>query len=754
MLNTTTTTDELQDGRDEPISIDEFASIVRESLSQPPWRAQADKEADYADGNQLSTDLLRRMKEMGIPPAKENIIGPAIAAVCGYEAKTRTDWRVTPDGEPGGQDVADALNFKLNQAERHSKADRALSQAFRPAASVGLGWVEVARASNSLEYPYKCRYIHRNEIWWDMKAIEPDLSDARWLHRRRWVSRSRAARMFPNHATLIMAGGPDRWIADFAIQELEGGQSTALHAAADAERAWTLPEDHYYNEENKTVCITELWYRRWVTTVMLKMRDGRAVKYDQANELHRAALSLGRGKLVEELLPVVRRSYWMGPHCLFDGPSPYPHRHFPYVRVSGFQEDLTGIFFGLVRDMLFPQDNLNSTISKLRWGMSAVETKRTKGAVAMTDQQFRQMSSRVDADFVLDPQAMKDGGVFERNRDFQLNAQQFQLMQDSRAAASRVSGVTASFQGQTGTATSGVQEQTQVEQSQVSLADLMDNFKEARSQVGELLLALIIEDIGKQETTVVIEGDVLNPPRTVVLNRPEVDELTGIVMLSNDVQRTRLKVAMEDVPTSSSFRAQQLNSLSESVKAATPEIQQVVMPFMIDLMDLPRKKEVVEAIRDAQGQADPEAIRTQVKQELMYDLKARELDIKQAESDARIKHLVAQAVQTGVQAAFSAMQAGAQVAMNPAVAPIADVVMQGAGYKRPSPAGDDPNFPTAGGVPVAPGPVDQGGGGGAEAQPGIADVQENTSPGFPPVPQDAGQGMQGIETPDTADNLP
>lgn len=92
--------------------------------------------------------------------------------------------------------------------------------------------------------------------------------------------------------------------------------------------------------------------------------------------------------------------------------------------------------------------------------------------------------------------------------------------------------------------------------------------------------------------------------------------------------------------------------------------------------------------------------------------------------------------------------------MNPAVAPIADEVMKGAGYKRPSPGGDDPNFPTAGGMPVAPGPVDQGGGGGAAAQPELSQVQENTSPGFPPVPQDAGQGMQGIETPDTADNLP
>ena len=136
--------DELQDVKDEPMSMEEFAAVVRESLSQPPWRHNADKEADYADGNQLSTDLLRRMEGMGIPPAKENIIGPAIAAVCGFEAKTRTDWRVTSDGEPGGQDVADALNFRLNQAERHSKADRALSAAFRPACAVGIGWVEVS----------------------------------------------------------------------------------------------------------------------------------------------------------------------------------------------------------------------------------------------------------------------------------------------------------------------------------------------------------------------------------------------------------------------------------------------------------------------------------------------------------------------------------------------------------------------------------------------------------------------------------
>ena len=94
MQDTTLTTHshtEMQDGADDPLTLDEFAAIVREAINQPPWRASADMEADYADGNQLSSDLLRKQAELGIPPAKENIIGPAIAAVCGYEAKTRTD---------------------------------------------------------------------------------------------------------------------------------------------------------------------------------------------------------------------------------------------------------------------------------------------------------------------------------------------------------------------------------------------------------------------------------------------------------------------------------------------------------------------------------------------------------------------------------------------------------------------------------------------------------------------------------------
>lgn len=743
-----------------PLLPKELAAIIDECIDQPQWRANADKEADYADGNQLDTALLRKLQDTGVPPAKEDIIGPAIRAICGYEAKTRTDWRVTPDGDPDGQDVGDALNYRLNQAERYSKADEAMSEAFKPQAGVGLGWVEVARSSDVFGYNKRCRYVHRNEIYWDMRAKESDLSDATWLIRERFIKRSRAMASFPSHRNQIEQAEMTSGLGGYGGYVTEGGHSTSLYDGLHRNRAWTTREQAWYRKETDEVCILEVWYRRWVECVVLKMKGGRVVEFDMENPKHQVAVATGAGFLERTVVARVRRSYWMGPVCLHDSASPYPHQHFPYVPFWGYREDMTNVPFGLIRGMLFPQDNLNSTQAKLRWGLASVMTVRTKGAVAMSDEQFRRQIARPDADIILNPEAMaEEGAMFDVRRDFQLNAQQFQMMDDARRSIQRVSPVTPAFQGQEGTARSGVQEATQVEQSEVSIADLMDNFKAGRTMVGELLLAMEIEDLAEEEdATIVIEGDTLNPARKVVLNHPERDPETGMLYLSNDVSRTRMKVALEDVPSTASFRAQQLQALTEVTKALPPEYQKVLVPFVVDVMDSPRKKQIVEALRAAAdaGQQDPEAIREMVKQELMYDLKLRELDMKERESDAKIKKLVAEAVQTGVQAAFSSMSAATQVAQFPMAAPIADKILQNAGY-QPAPGGVDPNIP----IPPADqtaamnikSPFIQGQGPfGAEVA-GAAEVDQNTSPTFPPVPPEPGTGQTGIETATPADNL-
>ena len=756
---------------DVPLSLAEYRDILDEIDNQPRvWRRTADREMDYADGNQLDTDLIRAQKALGIPPAMENIISAALEGIRGYEEATRTDWRVTPNGQPGGQDVADAINYKLNEAERQSKADDACSGAFYPQIAVGIGWVEVSRASDPFAYPYQCNAVHRNEIHWSWDC-KPDLSDCAWLRRQRWMHPSRLARVFPQHKELIRRFGKAgiNWWSEYDETHYGGG-STGLNRAWDVAREWTRMEDRWFNPATKEICASELWYRRWSDVLVIKSPDGRVVEFDEDNPAHVFAVTNRRVQFTRAVVSKVRRSYWLGPHCLFDGPTPYAHRFFPYVPFWGFREDGTGVPFGYVRNMLYQQDTLNSGTARLRWGMSAVRTERTKGAVAMTDEQHRRTVGRLDADIVLDAAHMAQPGArYEVKRDFQMNAQQLEMLDNARRAIERVNPAAAgAFSGRRGTATSGVQEQTQVEQANQSLAHMMGNFKRGRTQVGELLMSMIVQDLGDQQHVVVIEGDAVTADRTVVINQPETDPVSGIPYLSNDLQRTVLKVGLQDVPSTNTYRGQQLNAMSEAIKSLPAQYQAAAMPFLASLMDVPFKRELVQALRGASAQETPEQVEQRVKQAVQdalakagNDLKARELDMKERLTEAQIKQIMAQAVQTGVQAAFAAMQGGAQVAQMPMIAPIADAIMQGAGYQLPNPGGDDPNFPTPAQTAATniANPYIQGQGSALPAPAAEQEVlaapavRQNTSPTFPPHAPDGASALQGIETARTSDNL-
>lgn len=733
------------DTPDGALTVDEYREIHEEIDNQPrEWRAVADREMDYAEGNQLKTELLEAQRQLGIPPSMENLIGAALEGIRGYEEATRTDWRVTANGQPGGQDVADAISFKLNEAERNSRADDACGKAFYPQIGVGLGWVEVSKGDDPFGYPYQCLPVSRNEIHWDWASERDDMTDARWLRRQRWMHASRLARVFPEHSELIKRFGKagTGWWGEYSGEDV-GGQSTGLNRAWDVAREWTIQEDRWHNPHNKEVCATELWYRRWVDVVVLKSPDGRVVEYDEANPAHVHAVANNLVEYRRAVVARVRRSYWLGPHVLFDGPTPYSHRYFPYAPFWGFREESTRVPFGYIRNMLYQQDTLNSGNSRLRWGMSAYRVERTKGAVAMSDDQFRRTVGRLDADIVLDAAHMAQPGArFAVERDYQMNQQQLDMLANARQAIERVNPAAAgAFSGRRGTATSGIQEQTQVEQANQSLAHMMGNFKRGRTLVGEMLMAMIVQDMGKEESTVVIEGDAITPERTIIINRQETDA-AGYPYLSNDLQRTRLMVGLEDVPSSPTYRGQQLNVLSEVVKSMPPQFQAVVMPLMASLMDLPFKNQLVEALQQAGAQETPEQVEQRIQQAVQdalakagNDLKARELDMKEKLTDAQIRKIVADAVQSGIAGTFAAMQAGEKIAMNPLIAPIGDIVMKQAGWQAPNPAGQDPNIP----APEQAQMVQDPGG-----LPGDTDPLTPQPPMQPQSPADGAQ--QGIET--------
>ena len=419
-----------------------------------------------------------------------------------------------------------------------------------------------------------------------------------------------------------------------------------------------------------------------------------------------------------------------------DSPCPYRHNRFPYVPFWNKREDRTGVPYGLARGWMYLQDTVNATLSKLRWGLSAVRTTRTQGAVVDDDNTFRREIARSDADIVLDQKEMaKPGATFKVERDFALTDQQNNMLSDSREGMKRVSAINSSYMGEANQARSGLANSGLVEQASLGQGELFDNFQDSRNEVGTLLMSNIIEEMAGIETTVAIKGTVSQADRVVKLNTPGGD---GI--LTNDVTRVLLKVVLEDVPSSPSYRTQQLQSFTEVFKSTPTEFQRALFPQMLSLMDVPNKDEAVKAVRDAATQPTEDDIKQRIEQAVHdalmksnADYKTQQLDLERQLNEAKIDKMKAEAVATGTLSAYQAMEAANLIVAAPTLAPIGDEVLKGAGYQVPTPSGVNPGIENA--LPA-----------GVQQAAPVA-LPASTHPNFPPHPASpalgAGAGIEG-----------
>ena len=234
---------------------EQVEQFLFEMMEQPAWRREADRCADFYDGNQLTKEDLDTLQDRGQPALITNIIKPTIDTVLGIEAKSRTDWRVrSEDDEHCSDEMAEGLSLKLKHAEIESRADRAASDAYAAQIKAGLGWVEVQREHDPFKSPYRVQYIHRREIWWDWRAEQPDLSDARYLIRRRWLEIDHAIAMMPHYATLLR-NCISAWSGFDPMVESD----TKLLQSYNTERDTRMSATDWRDITRKRLCRSEIW---------------------------------------------------------------------------------------------------------------------------------------------------------------------------------------------------------------------------------------------------------------------------------------------------------------------------------------------------------------------------------------------------------------------------------------------------------------------------------------------------------------
>ncbi len=573
--------------------------FLREIKHQPHWRREADRCADYYDGNQLSPETVEKLQDRGQPPLVTNIIKPTVDTVLGMEAKSRSDWRVRPeDDDECSDELAEALSVKLKHAEIESRADRAVSDAYAAQLKAGLGWVEVSREHDPFKCQYRVRYVHRREIFWDWRAEQPDLSDARYLIRRRWLELEHAIALMPQYASLfrMTTGG---WAGFDPLLE----QDSRLVQSWEIERDTRIAAVDWRDIQRLRICLYEIWYRKWVRGYVMTFPNGMTMEADFNNPRHNEAIVSGIAKVQQATFQKVRLAWYTGPHFLYDVPSPYKHGMFPYIPFFGYREDLTNVPYGLIRSMISPQDEVNARKSKMLWSLNSRRVFADADAV-LDHQKAQEEVARPDAYIVLNNNR-KPNSQFRVEPGGDLATQQFQVMQEAKEEIAQASGIHKSMMGQQSNAASGLAINSLIEQGMNTLAEINDNFRYARRLVGEMLFELVKQNLLQQNGAKVTIGEG-QQKKVIVLNQTVMDPETGQPTVINDVAKVKAKIVLDDVPSTPTYRMQQLQMLSEVTKSLPPELQAAVADFVIEATDFPKRHEVADRIRGVIGIQSPE----------------------------------------------------------------------------------------------------------------------------------------------------
>lgn len=640
-------------------------TMCKDIDDQPAWRRKADLAVAFVDGKQFTPEQEYALIAEGMGDVRPtNLVGRVVRSICGSEAKARTDIKVEADDDETS-DVCDVLNQNMKEAQRETYADMAVSEGYFGQVAAGIGWVEVADSVDPLEYPDRVAAVHRSEMFWDFKAKDILLRDARWQVRIRWADLDELEAQMPEHRQLlrnVSNGWTGLLMFDDGTQD-EGRRAWVdFHSNVDSHWSTYRRRSDWYDSTRKRAKLFEVWYKCPAYGVILWLSKTRRILFDPRNQMHIAAVNSGKVRITKEVTTQIRCSLFAGPHRLYDIGT--AKRDFPYVPFIAYRDDEDLSPYGLVEGMISPQMEYNARRIRINWLLRARQVILDNDALdtkANTLEDIAAMVQRPDMVAVLDAdRTNKTESAFRIGNNLALEKEQVEVMQDAKQLIQDVPGVYGSQLGQAASGvTSGIANSLLIEQGAVAMGDLNDNYRHSRRKVFELLLANQVERLKNEQLAMSIGRG--SAKRTVILNQWDPQTETMV----NNVGDAPVRVGLGEVPSTPAYRMQQQQQIATIITAlagSSPQAVAVLAPSFVEATDLPDRMERADDLRRATGiptsadrkqaqemqaqQAKEQAMQKQLQQAALHlDLEEKAADINKTKSETELNN--AKAVQIG-----------------------------------------------------------------------------------------------------------
>jgi hypothetical protein len=527
---------------------------------------------DYYHGDQLSAEILLQMEARSQPPLKFNLIKSIVNLVTGQEIQGRSDIKFV------GHEDSDTLPSQLlTDIYRQANADTyfpyEITMAFQDGVIGGRGaiWADW-NDEDSIER----EYLDWQEVFWDAASKRVDYEDARHVFHAKWVDLDVAIEMFPDK--------------EKELQKIATGQSEYEDQYEDHNEPKGRDSGQYYDELNDDPT-------KWYDPQRERVRLVEAWYY-QLND---------KTKKNEIYNCVFAEDIFINEPKLFGR----KHGKFPIIPTY-FMRDRHHKPYGLVKDLVDPQDVINRSFSKSMHILGTRQILAEKGALPNV-QKVQEEICKPDAiinDF-------EDGSLQNNRVRIEENradaAMAFQHFEIGVNAMSRVSGVNPEMQGLSSNVRSGTAISMRLRQGNTVLTSIYDSLEKTKKRIAEIYVYLMAQYMKTEE---VMRYKSPNGEIQETTVNGVTQETVGSAILnveSNKLQDIfKYDIVITETAASANANEATLNSLVELIKVA-PSLQNnpQFLAEIIKSTNLPNKEEMAQSFLPPSQPAGQDATATQ-----------------------------------------------------------------------------------------------------------------------------------------------
>lgn len=525
---------------------DYFEAVKRKATAAMDMLDKARRAAQqyqaYYDGDQWTTDERRILEARGQPALVFNHIKPSVNAIIGIVERGRTDpkgWGRTPRDQEAAEVATDGLRY-VSDVTRYNATARECLQDF-------LIWGIVAGINEAdTNGEFGIRRIRPEEFFYDPYSRDRDFGDARYMGIAKWMDEVDLVDLYPDAKDKI---------------------KTSFDFSAPGDTFGDRPRDgwSWVDTKKRRIMCFEMYSRRgaeWRKCVFVY------------------------GGVLEE-----------GPSPYLDSKTKQPRN--PIIAQSAYV-DIDNCRYGVVKDMMSPQDAINKARSK---------------AVHILNVSKLRVSRQVqDIDGVRREWAKPDGiieaedGQIEELGDRQLAPAHLELLRDAKEEMRRQS-PTPGIVGRQGASQSGRAILAEQQAGLTEQAPLLAGFDDWKLRCYRAMWESIKQFWTGPKWVRVTDDEQaprfvgINIPQPVVdpmTGQPQIDPMTGqpITQVQNNPAEMDVDIVIDSTPDTAVIQEEQFSRLAELAGSGMP----IPPDVLIEASSLPKKKQLLDKLKQAQEQ--------------------------------------------------------------------------------------------------------------------------------------------------------